>query len=171
MLRAVVVGLGRRGREHVASLREAAELSVAGLVAASAQACHEARRDFQVPAFTTLEEALTATQPDYVVLATPVRGRSALVEQAAVSPSVRAILVEKPFAFTRAEAERMLAACASHNVLLAVGHQWRFTQDLAAMKAALAGGVIGRVEFFRGVSYGNLLDQGVHLLDAIRWLS
>src|SRR5262245_47600131 len=147
MVRAVVVGLGRRGREHVASLREVVELSVAGLVAASPQACHEAERDFQLPSYTTLDEALAATRPDYVVLATPVRGRSALVEQAVACPSVRAILAEKPFAFTRAEAERMLAACTSRNVLLAVGHQWRFTQDLAAMKAALAGGVIGRVEF------------------------
>src|SRR5207249_1665572 len=85
--------------------------------------------------------------------------------------STRAILVEKPWALTLREADQMAAACQARDVLLALGHHWRYCDDLCMLKAAIDAGMLGRPQFFRGVGYGNLLDQGDHLLDAVLWLA
>jgi predicted dehydrogenase/glycosyltransferase involved in cell wall biosynthesis len=140
-------------------------------VADAAASARQRARDLQVPVFPSLDALLEHTPPDYLILATPVQGRVELVERAVAQPGVRAILVEKPWALTLSDADRMAAACDSCGVILALGHHWRYCRDLCLLKEAVQTGALGAVECWRGVSYGNLLDQGDHLLDAILWIT
>jgi predicted dehydrogenase len=124
-----------------------------------------------VGAHSTLQRLLDAARPEVVVLATPASSRAELTERASQCPSVRAIVAEKPMAGTLAEAQRMFRACEARGILLLVSHQLRFCPEFLAMKAAIDGGELGALEFLRGSCYGNLLNQGPHILDAIRWFA
>jgi predicted dehydrogenase len=124
-------------------------------------------REFEVEEYATLEAAVGGARPTVVVLATPPAAREALVLAAAAADGVRAIVVEKPFAITLAAAERMVAACEAHDVLLVVGHQLSFVPAFATLRDAVDRGALGEIEFLRAVGRGDLLDQGPHLIDAL----
>ncbi len=171
MLRAVVVGCGPRGIEHARALGGIHDLKLVAVVDRSAEAVRHAAATLDVPGYSAAEELISEARPDIVVIATPTAGRAELIERVAALPGVRAIVAEKPMALTMREAERMVAVCEDRGILLTVSHQWRFSRELEAMKAALDAGEVGAVEFLRGSCYGNLLRQGIHLLDAMRWLS
>src|SRR5262249_4689101 len=81
------------------------------------------------------------------------------------------IVVEKPLALSMDEAEEMAAACDRAGVQLIVGHQLRFAPHFAALVDAVEADELGTLEFIRALSYGHLLDQGPHLVDAARALT
>lgn len=171
MFKVAVIGCGRRGVEHVKALRNVPGMHVVAIADSKPEVLRQGRATLALPAYLSLDALLQGEHPDVVVLATPARGRAELVERAAGHPGVRAILAEKPLALTLTEADRMRTACESRGIALAVGSHWRFCPELAALKQAVGAGTLGMLELVRGVSYGNLLDQGWHLLDAIRWLT
>ncbi|MBP2666850.1 MAG: gfo/Idh/MocA family oxidoreductase, partial [Firmicutes bacterium] len=101
------------------------------------------------------------------------------------------VLIEKPAARNAAEIEKLQAAVRAKNgaVKVWVGFNLRFHPALAKAKLMVEEGLIGPVMFLRGryghggrVGYdrewradpdiaggGELLDQGVHLIDLSRW--
>jgi predicted dehydrogenase len=70
-----------------------------------------------------------------------------------------------------AEAGRILALGEATGMRVVVGHQLRFCPEFVALKEAIEGGEIGRPTALSGWCYGNLLDQGPHLLDMACWLA
>ncbi|PTL36661.1 hypothetical protein CLG94_02980 [Candidatus Methylomirabilis limnetica] len=171
MLSAAVIGCGPRGIEHACALKSVIGLELVAVVDQSAPALRTAIDSLGVPGYLDVKELVERHRPDIVICATPARGRADLVMQLAPFPGIRAIVVEKPMAVTLAEAELMLGACTARGILLTVCHQLRFCDEFIAMKAAIDAGELGRIEFLRGSCYGNLLNQGPHLLDAIRWFA
>ena len=95
--------------------------------------------------------------------------RSSRVCSASERP--RAILAEKPLALGLAEGERIVAACEERGTTLAVGHQSRYARSFLRLKRAIEELEIGELESLRGICFGNLLDQGSHVLDSLRWLT
>jgi len=87
------------------------------------------------------------------------------------SESVRAVVVEKPLALGMGEAEEIVAAADRAGVQLTVCHQLRCTPHFVALQQSIESGELGAVEFIRALSYGHLLDQGAHLVDAARALT
>jgi predicted dehydrogenase len=170
-LRAAIVGCGPRGLDHARAIGEAEGFELVAVADPSEQARGEAQTSVAVPGYADLDALLGEVSPEVVVVAAPPEVRSEVVERAASADGVRAIVVEKPLALTLAEAERMTSVCDREGVLLVVGHQLRFVPGFAAVREAVDGGAIGRVEFLRAAGYGDLLDQGPHLVDAVRWLA
>ncbi|MBE0557487.1 MAG: Gfo/Idh/MocA family oxidoreductase, partial [Proteobacteria bacterium] len=99
------------------------------------------------------------------------------------------VLVEKPMAVTRAESERMIAACARAGVKLMVAHMIRFSPLAQKMRTLVAQKAIGtvtatRADFvFSGLQSprtwltdrrlaggGPVFDIGVHCLDTLRYV-
>ncbi len=171
MFKAAVIGCGPRGNEHARALKDVDRVKLVAVAECSTEILRQATESLGVPGYLTIEELLERVRPEIVVLATPARGRAGLAIEIAAFPGVRAIVAEKPMAMTVAEAESMLDACEARGVLLAVCHQLRFCDEFLAMKAAIDAGELGTLEFLRGVCYGNLLNQGPHILDAIRWFA
>ncbi|MCI0682817.1 MAG: Gfo/Idh/MocA family oxidoreductase [Gemmataceae bacterium] len=186
MLRAALVGYGPRGREHARVLRQLAGasqndvwrtdvsqagVSLAGVCDADPAVLAPAIRALGVPGYATAAELLERTTPHLVVVATPPVNRLPLVQEIAAFPGVRAIVVEKPLALTLADARAMVDACTRRGVLCVVCHQLRHAPEFVALKRAIDAGEIGGLEFLRGVCYGNLLNQGVHLIDLMHWLT
>ncbi len=81
---------------------------------------------------------------DIVAIATNTKGRSALTA-AAVAAGVRGVLVDKPMAFSLAEADAMVAACAEAGVPLVGGATSVSHPSFARAKALVAEGAIGPV--------------------------
>ena len=99
------------------------------------------------------------------------------------------VIVEKPMALSRAEAEQMVSECASAGVRLMVAHKVRFSPLVARMRALVAEGSLGTVVaaqadfYFSGeqssrtwllsrpvAGGGPVFDIGVHCLDTLRYV-
>jgi len=137
---------------------------------ASPDAAALARERFGVEVFGSIAELIDRRSPEMVVIATPPSGRTELVEEAAAT-GIRAIVAEKPLSLELEQAERQLNACDRAGVLLAVSHQSRYSAQFVRVKEAIDAGDLGRIELLRGVCFGPLMDQGNHLVDALRWFA
>jgi glucose-fructose oxidoreductase len=81
----------------------------------------EARRNFSIPddrVYSSIEPCLLESKPDLVILCPAAARHAEWVEK--VAPFGSAILVEKPFAASLAEADRMIAAMAKAGKPLAI---------------------------------------------------
>ena len=99
------------------------------------------------------------------------------------------VLVEKPAARSVAELDELIAAADRHGRLVRVGFNHRYHPALRKAHELVAAGALGTLMFVRGryghggrVGYerewradpaisggGELIDQGVHLIDLARW--
>lgn len=169
MLRIGIIGFGRRGRALLPLAQSLPAALVTAIGDIDAAARQRAQLEHGLPAFNPDHETWPHEPPDVIVLATPAIGRAELVRRCA-TPGVQAILAEKPLALTLFEADRMQASCDGAGVQLAVAHHWRFCPAMNRLKSIIAAGRLGAIESVHAVGYGNLFDQGWHLLDATRWL-
>jgi predicted dehydrogenase len=137
---------------------------------------------------TTTDWRALATDPavDAVVIGTP----NALHAPQAIAflEAGKHVLVEKPMARTRAEADAMVAAAGGAGAWLMVAHCWRFHPDVRALRARVEAGELGEIVRSRGYGVharwgpsgwftdpelaggGALLDMGVHAIDTTRYL-
>jgi predicted dehydrogenase len=125
---------------------------------------------------------------DIVVVSTP-NGILADVVVAALDAG-KHVLMEKPMGRNLAEAERILAAAESSGRVLHVGFNHRFHPGVRRAAELVHSGAIGRLITIRAryghggrpglerewrsdpeqAGGGELLDQGVHLADLVRWI-
>jgi predicted dehydrogenase len=124
---------------------------------------------------------------DIVIVATT---NDALVETSlAAVQAGKHVLVEKPAARNVAEIDRLIAASQKNNVKVRVGFNHRFHPALLKARELVVAGELGELMFVRGryghggrIGYdrewranpaisggGELIDQGVHLIDLSRW--
>ena len=130
MLRVALVGTGDAGRHHARAL---ATLGGERLLAWSAICARDEariaafRKELAVPdavqTFQSLEALIDARACDAVILATPDGVHPEQVERAARAGLH--VLVEKPLALTRADAERAVASARVSGVCLGVGYHLR----------------------------------------------
>lgn len=170
-LRTAIIGLGLAGKEHAA--RIVAEPTDFMLVA-GCDMSPETRAAFGaaypgIPIYGDFAEMLARERPDVVVIATTAPPRSALTLQA-VAAGVRGLYVEKPISVSLGEARRMVAACVAKDVPLIVNHQRRTLPVFRAMRRLIAGGAIGGIRSIRASCAGDLLSDGTHLVDTVRFL-
>lgn len=134
-LRALLVGSGARAAA-LAAAAPAAGWAIAGV--ASPHAAQRDRARFAgAPAFADVTEAIDATRPDAVIIASTTASHAA-----AAAPVLAAgipLLIEKPLAGTLDDADALVAAAAAAGVPLMVGHNDRFALGLAEAVAAAAG--------------------------------
>ncbi|HEX6139242.1 MAG TPA: Gfo/Idh/MocA family oxidoreductase [Candidatus Limnocylindria bacterium] len=179
VLRAGVVGLGMMGRNHVRVWDDAVD--GVRLVAVSdpdpealARATHDRSiRGYADPAAMFAEEEL-----DLVSVVTPTSLHRDVVLAALASGAH--VLVEKPIAATRDEAEEMIAAAREAGRILTVGHIERFNPAILELRRRLAAGELGRVFEITATRLGPfparirdvgvVLDLAPHDLDVMRFL-
>ncbi len=169
LLAAAVLGCGPRGLEHAEALLKLDGVELAGVADIDEERRQTVSSRVGVPGYAGFGELLEGAMPELLVIAVPPAGRVSLVEEA-VGSSVRGIVVEKPFALRLSEAERMAEVCEAGGVLLAVCHQLRFCPEFVELRGAVEAGELGEVRLIQASAFGNLLDQGPHLIDAARWM-
>lgn len=130
-------------------LREAHEhpqAEIVGVCDPNAASMAEAIAVFQIPrerVFHTIDACLAATRPDLAILC-PATVRHADCVEAVAAHGVD-ILIEKPFAASLADADRMIAAVARSGARLAVNWPLRWYPVHVTAKRLIDEGLIGEV--------------------------
>ena len=120
----------------------------------------EAARERWAPSFQTacftadLEDLLGDDELDAIVLATPVPTHGPLAER--VLEAGKHCLVEKPLAYTVADAERAAAAAQRADRLLMVGHLLVYHPGVEMLKAIADSGELGDIHYI----YSHRLNLG-----------
>jgi predicted dehydrogenase len=145
-----------------------------------------ARAGPQCIAVTSIDEALAA-DPDAVVIAALNTSLAPLAT--ACIRAGKHVLLEKPVGVSSAEVERLDHLAQQHGVLVRAGYNHRYHPAIQKARSLFEAGAIGRLMFIRGryghggrLGYdrewradpalsggGELLDQGVHLIDLAGW--
>ena len=185
-LRVAIVGCGLIGAKRAASLGTDDELL----------ACYDLNGDvarglaeqYGASACETMEELL-ALQPDVVIVAT-VHDQLAELAERALQAGAH-VLVEKPAGVSVAQVERLIECQRASGRLVKVGFNHRFHPGIARAAAEVHSGRHGELMHLRAryghggrIGYdrewradpvrsggGEMIDQGMHLLDLTHWLA
>jgi UDP-N-acetylglucosamine 3-dehydrogenase len=179
VLRAGVIGLGSMGRNHARVLDSAIDgVQLVAVADPSPEALRRISGERPVRSYADAGAMLAEERLDLVTVAAPT-SLHADVTLAALTAGAH-VMVEKPIAATRAEAERMMAAAADAGRLLSVGHIERFNPAIVELRRRLQSGEAGRVFQVAATRLGpfpdRIRDVGVvvdlapHDLDVMRFL-
>jgi predicted dehydrogenase len=136
---------------------------------------------------TDFVEAVSLTDVDAVVVATT--NESLAPVTIAASRAKKHVMVEKPAARTVREIDEVISAASQAGVQIQVGFNHRYHPALQKARELFESGALGPLMFIRGryghggrLGYdkewradpkiaggGELIDQGVHLIDLSRW--
>ena len=185
-LRVGIVGCGLIGAKRAAALAPDDELLACCDV--DEQAARGLAEPYGAEVCATLEELL-ALGPDVVVVATVHDRLAALAEQALQAGAH--VLVEKPAGVSSAQVDRLIEAQQASGHLVKVGFNHRFHPAIARAAEQVHAGAHGELMYLRAryghggrAGYerewrtdpgrsggGELIDQGMHLLDLSHWLA
>jgi len=179
-----IVGCGLIGRKRAAALPGGRVVACADLVHDRAEALARAAGAEVV---TRWQDAVAHPGVDVVVVATTNDALAAVTQEALNAG--KHVLVEKPAARHVAELEPLIATASAKGVRVRVGFNHRYHPALQKAREIVDSGALGPLMFMRGryghggrVGYdrewranpalsggGELIDQGVHLIDLSRW--
>ncbi len=181
-----IAGCGLIGAKRAAALREQDTLTGVFDIAADAAAALADAHGTRVCA--TLEDLL-ALEPDVVIVAVTHDQLAPLAEQALESGAH--VLVEKPAGLGVEQVERLMEVAEAAGRRVKVGFNHRFHPALRDLAAEVHSGAHGELMHLRGryghggrpgydrewraeprhSGGGELIDQGMHLLDLTHWLA
>ncbi|MDE1155886.1 MAG: Gfo/Idh/MocA family oxidoreductase [Acidobacteriaceae bacterium] len=174
-IRTAVIGAGAFGRNHLRVLRELEQSSspaqLVALVDASPDVRREASERYSIPAFESVEQLLAA---DLKLSAAHVCVPT--IHHAPVAMQLLAagldVLIEKPFAASRQQAEEVLALAAQRQRIVQIGHLERFNPAVTATFERLNRPMFfeaHRLSLFtpRSLDVDVVLDLMIHDLDIV----
>jgi UDP-N-acetylglucosamine 3-dehydrogenase len=178
-LRAGVVGLGMMGRNHVRVYDELVDdVELVAVADPDPAALQQATTGRAARGYTDTVRMLAEQQLDLVSVVAPT-SLHLPVALAALDAGAN-VLVEKPIAGERDEAEQMIAAAKRAGRMLTVGHIERFNPAIRELKRRLDEGELGRIFQVHATRLGpfpaRIRDVGVvvdlapHDLDIMRFL-
>jgi len=180
-----ILGCGLIGQKRAKALKGARLRVCADLDAGRAKQLASSYPE--VESTTDWRSAIRRDDVDMVIIATT---NQALAETSLEAANAgKHILVEKPAARNVAELDAVIDAARKNDVLVRVGFNHRYHPALLKAREILNAGELGELMFIRGryghggrVGYdrewradpalsggGELIDQGVHLIDLSRW--
>ncbi len=180
-----IIGCGSIGQKRAAALTGARLLACSDLISDRAEGL--ARIFPGARAVPDWQEAVALKDVNIVIVATT-NDALAPVTQTAVLAG-KHVLVEKPAARTMGELEALEKAARRTGVQVRVGFNHRYHPALQKARELFEAGVLGEMMFVRGryghggrpgydqewradparSGGGELIDQGVHLIDLARW--
>jgi predicted dehydrogenase len=186
-LRVAVVGAGFIGADHAAAYAAQPDVELVGIVDPDPARSADLAGRFGATAFTDLDGLLAGARPDAASVCVPTGLHRSVVERLAAA-GVH-LLLEKPMAPTVADCDAIAAAAEQAGVVLMLGLTHRFHAELIEAHRLIAEGAIGSPMlaqdafsfgehgpwpawyYDRDLSGGGeLMHDGVHLVDRLEWL-
>jgi predicted dehydrogenase len=84
--------------------------------------------------------------------------------------SPKLIFCEKPITFSLADAERLVKACKTANVMMAVNHTRRWDPSVSQLQTDILSGRRGELRSIVGIYNKGILNNGSHMLDLLHFL-
>jgi predicted dehydrogenase len=185
-LRVGIVGCGLIGSKRATALGSQDQL--VGCYDTSAEAAESFASDHRTRAFASIDELLNL-RPEVIVVAVSHDSLAGLSERALEAEAH--VLVEKPAGMSLAQVERLIAAERQTGRRVKVGFNHRFHGGLMRAAAEVHSGKHGELLHLRGryghggrpgyadewradpqrSGGGELVDQGMHLLDLTYWIA
>ena len=180
-----IVGCGLVGQKRARALGSARLVACADADLSRAEALARSARGAR--AFASWRDAVTRDEVDVVIVATT---NDALAEiSCAAVTAGKHVLVEKPAARSVRELDDVIDATGGSQSLVRVGFNHRYHPAFRRARELFDGGALGELMFLRGryghggrpgydrewradperSGGGELIDQGVHLIDLARW--
>ncbi len=188
-VRAILVGLGARGRYWARVMHDEPRCEIVAYVDPSHDALALADASFGArPGFASLEAALAAIDAvEALVLATPPHGREQQLQLAC--ERALPVLVEKPLALDLVEAARFVGLAESAGIPLMVGLNFRYLAVTRERSRLYREGVVGQPAFTRftyerwrdgyrpginryplTMTHPMLWEQSIHHFDLLRFV-
>ena len=182
--RIVIAGCGSIGQRHARLLSRRPDLLVELCDSNESSLAETTRAIGDRPCHHDFD-AMLATQPDILVIATP---HTLHADQAIAALRAEIhVLCEKPMSATLADAERMLEAGSKCSVTLDIGFTLHFHPALRRLKDLIAGGALGSLvhlscrvgtyatlaasrSMYQATLEGSLLLDYIHQPDLLYWL-
>ncbi|MDH3684864.1 MAG: Gfo/Idh/MocA family oxidoreductase [Myxococcales bacterium] len=149
-LRISLLGLGRAGGFHLASIRALPNAVLVQVHDSDAERARRVAEEHGARVASGADEATGATDVDAVVVATPTASHFAYVEAALAAG--KPVLSEKPLGTSLEQIDRCFALSAAREVPLLVAFQRRFDPSFSAVAEAVRAGTLGPLQFIRSVS-------------------
>jgi len=181
-----IIGCGLIGKKRLAGLPAGSKLAVA-CDTNPARAAELVKLANTGRAVADFKQAIASPEVDAVIAAT-FDSMLAEVSAAAICAG-KPVLVEKPAGVSVKQIDELIALAKQHSVCVRVGFNHRYHPAFIKAREILASGVMGELMFIRGryghggrVGYdkewranpklsggGELIDQGIHLIDLAGW--
>lgn len=179
MIKAAVIGAGNMGRHHVRVYAQMPNVQLVAVADPNELLAQKVVHGYRVSnVYTDYRQMLDQEELDLVSIAVPTQ-LHATVACEAIAHGLP-VLVEKPIAFTQADAKRIIDSARHHRVQLMVGHIERFNPAIIEIKRRLNNGELGRLFQLharrlspfpiRIQDIGVVLDLATHDIDAMRYL-
>jgi scyllo-inositol 2-dehydrogenase (NADP+) len=180
-IRAGVIGFGLAGRIfHTAVIHATPGLELAAIVQRKGDEAAKAYPHVQI--YRSIEELLADASIRLIVVATPSFSHFEVAEECLRAD--RDVVIDKPFALTSDEAEKLIHLARERKRLLTVYQNRRWDGDFKTVEKILVSGELGRLVTFEshfdrfrpkprhevwresgGPGGGTLFDLGAHLID------
>lgn len=188
-VRFALIGCGAIAQKHISALSQVSGAEVVGVFDLDPNAALRFGQKHQLSAFTTVDELVAKTNPDFLNILTPSGCHAQnLLDLVRFE---RHFVVEKPLALQLSDVDRVLHACAQKELRVYVVKQNRFNPPIYQLKRAIDMGRFGklvlgtvRIRWKRDQAYydqsrwrgtwafdgGVLTNQSSHHIDALLWL-
>lgn len=177
-LRAAVVGLGQMGRHHARIYGQLPGVELTAVADPDPEAVQRVTRGRLTRGYSQAARMFAEEDLDLVSIVVPTSLHSRMTI-AALEAGVN-VLVEKPIAADRDEAEAMIDTARRVGRILTVGHIERFNPAIRELRARLQAGDLGRIFQVRASRLGPfpaqirdvgvVVDLATHDLDVMRYL-
>ncbi len=178
-LRLVVIGAGAFGRNHLRVYREledaGGDVQLVALVDADPAIRADAAGHYAIPAFASVDDLLASgMEISAASVCVPTIHHAAVAEQ--LLQAGMDVLIEKPFAASLAEADRILALASELGRIVQIGHLERFNPAVTAVEPLLNRPMFfeaHRLSIFtpRSLDVDVVLDLMIHDLDIVLQLA
>ena len=188
---AIIGSTGVIGETHIDAIRQLSSCRLVGVNARRQEPLRHQASELGVKAYPTLDDALSDSDVDAIIIATPHPSHRDITLQAVEAG--KHVLVEKPMSVTPSEADDMAAAARRSGVSLGVLFNNRFRPEAVKMRELIDQGAVGEIyratmtsAMFRTQDYydrldwrgtwqdeggGALINQGIHAIDMFQWLA
>ena len=141
-MRVGIAGYGLAGRSFHGALLASCGFEVAAILTTNQTRARQAKDDFPLTKIVSSVDSLLAEKLDLVVVATNNNVHAAIAFQAIASKTP--VVVDKPFARTHVETEKVLAASSASGVPVTVFFNRFWDSDTLTVKKIIKDGVIGK---------------------------
>ncbi len=186
-LRVAIVGAGLIGADHAAAYAAQPDVELVGIVDADPARAADLAGRFGATAFSDLDGLLAGARPDAASICVPTGLHRPVAERLAAA-GVH-LLLEKPMAPTIADCDAIAAAAEQAGIVLMLALTHRFHAELIEAHRLIADGAIGTPMLVQDTfsfgehgpwpdwyydrelsGGGELMHDGVHLVDRLEWL-
>lgn len=152
-----IAGCGQIAQVHISALKELSQARIVAVADRDEQRARSASAAADgAHIYGDLADLIAAERPNVVHITTPPGTHAPLAIQAMEAGAH--VLVEKPMALSREEADRMIAAARANQVTLSTNHNYLYNPSIQRARRLVASGAVGKVVYVD--SYYGLSGEG-----------